>query len=91
MAKVRKHVVMQGLVQGVWFRATTREQALANHVKGWVRNVYNGDVEAVFEGEEEDVTQVLQWCYKGPPYARVLKVEVKTETHTGEFSTFSVR
>lgn len=91
MVKVRKHIVVKGRVQGVWFRATTQEQAFAHNVNGWVRNVWNGNVEALFEGEAEDVEQVIQWCHNGPPYARVKEVKVATEEYTGEFSTFSVR
>lgn len=91
MAKVRKHVIVKGRVQGVWFRATTQEQAFAYGVTGWVRNVWNGNVEAVFEGDVKDVERVIQWCHNGPPYARVKEVEVEAEEYTGEFSTFSVR
>ena len=91
MAKVRKHVHIKGRVQGVWFRASTREQALSNNVYGWVQNNPRGDVEAVFEGEESDVERVIKWCHRGPSAAYVTDVEIADEKHSGEFSTFSVR
>jgi len=90
VANVRKHAIIKGLVQGVWFRATTREQALAHHVTGWVKNRGDGNVEAVFEGETDDVEKVIQWCHRGPAGARVKEVEVETEEYIGEYSTFSI-
>ena len=91
MAKVRKHAIIKGRVQGVWFRATTQEQALAHHVKGWVMNTSDGHVEAVFEGEAENVEKVIQWCHQGPIGASVKEVVVETEEYTGEFDTFSIK
>ena len=91
MAKVRKQAIIKGLVQGVWFRATTQEQALAHHVTGWVKNTSDGHVEAVFEGEEEDVEKVIQWCHQGPAGASVQDVEVETEEYIDEFGTFSIK
>jgi acylphosphatase len=90
LANVRKHAIIKGLVQGVWFRATTREQALAHHVTGWVKNTNAGNVEAVFEGEADDVEKVIQWCHRGPGGARVEEVDVETEEYKGEYSTFSI-
>lgn len=90
MAKVRKHVIIKGFVQGVWFRATTQEQALAHHVNGWVKNTSDGNVEAVFEGEADDVEKVIQWCHRGPGGASVTGVDVETEKYKGEYSTFSI-
>lgn len=91
MAKVRKHAVIKGFVQGVWFRATTQEQARAHHVTGWVKNTSDGHVEAIFEGEEEEVGRVIQWCHQGPAGASVQEVEVETEEYKGEFATFSIK
>jgi acylphosphatase len=90
LAKVRKHAVIKGRVQGVWFRATTQEQALAQQVTGWVKNTPDGNVEAVFEGEAEDVDRVLQWCHQGPAGAIVQDVEVEPEAYKGEFVFFSI-
>ncbi len=91
MGKVRKHVTIRGRVQGVWFRASTKEQALSNGVYGWVKNTLYGDVEAVFEGEEPDVVRVVKWCHQGPGMANVADVDITDEKYTGEFSTFSIR
>ena len=91
LAKVRKHAVIKGFVQGVWFRATTQEQALDHYVSGWVKNTFDGHVEAVFEGEEEEVDKVIQWCHQGPAGASVQEVEVENEEYKGEFATFSIK
>jgi len=91
MEMIRRHVVITGRVQGVWFRGTTQEQALDNGVTGWVRNLRDGSVEAVFEGVESDVENVVQWCRKGPSLANVIEVRVIPGKYTGEFDTFSVR
>lgn len=91
MARVRKHAIIKGIVQGVWFRATTQEQALANHVTGWVKNTNDGNVEAVFEGEADDVEKVIQWCHQGPSGAHVTNVEVETEEYNGEYPTFTIK
>jgi acylphosphatase len=91
MKKVRCHLIIKGRVQGVFFRVSTREQARHWKVKGWVANTYSGDVEAVFEGEESAVDQLVRWCRKGPPGAHVRDVEIHPEPYTGEFSNFSIR
>jgi acylphosphatase len=89
--KVRAHVVISGRVQGVWFRASTVEEARRAGVSGWVRNCEDGSVEAVFEGERGAVMQVVGWCYKGPSAARVSNVKVKWQEPTGEFFGFNLR
>lgn len=76
---VRRRVVVTGYVQGVFFRETTRRRALAAGVSGWVRNRPDGSVEAVFEGEREDVERLVAFCEKGPRGARVDWVEVAAE------------
>jgi acylphosphatase len=76
---VRRHVLVSGRVQGVWFRDTCSRQARAAGVTGWVRNTPDGRVEAVFEGEPEAVEQMVTWCRHGPPRAVVTGVEVKDE------------
>jgi acylphosphatase len=77
-------------VQGVFFRAEAQARAESLGVAGWVRNAEDGSVEAVFEGDEERVESMLDWCRRGPSGARVDDVEVETEEPTGETS-FSVR
>ncbi|RLI91093.1 MAG: acylphosphatase [Candidatus Altiarchaeales archaeon] len=91
MAIVRAHVYISGRVQGVFFRSNTRNMAEKLDLTGWVRNLPDGRVEAVFEGEESDVKEMLEWCHKGPRYASVSDVEVKFDKPTGEFDRFEIR
>jgi len=65
MPTTRAHVYVHGRVQGVFFRATTRDKAIALGVKGWVKNCLDGSVEAVFEGEKDIVEKIVNWCKKG--------------------------
>lgn len=90
MARVRAHIYVSGIVQGVVFRSTTRRQALARSLNGWVRNLSYGRVEAVFEGEEQAVKSMVEWCRKGPAHAVVDDVEVRWEPYQGEFEQFKV-
>ena len=90
MEKVRARVIIEGRVQGVFFRNHTQEMAFKLGVKGWVKNRRDGCVEAVFEGDQERVDQILQWCRRGPSGARVTKVHSTWENYTGEFEDFSV-
>lgn len=91
MEQARAHVFVSGLVQGVYFRDTARREARRRNVGGWVRNLSDGRVEAVFEGRPEDVAALVAWCHRGPPDARVLRVEVRDEPATGELATFEIR
>jgi len=88
---VRVHVFVTGKVQGVFFRSSTKNKADELDLTGWVRNLLDGRVEAVFEGEEEKVEKMVEWCRKGPEYARVTGVEVIPEPYKGEFSVFLLR
>lgn len=88
MTRVR--VRIQGRVQGVFFRAEARARAESLGLAGWVRNARDGSVEAVFEGDEERVRSMVDWCGRGPSGARVDDVEVEGEEPTGE-TGFSVR
>ncbi len=89
MAKTRAHVYVGGTVQGVFFRQTTKRQAQSHGVTGWVRNLPDGRVEAVFEGEEPEVQALVDYCRHGPPYARVEGFEVIYEPYKGEFKGFA--
>ncbi len=89
--KVRAHVFVSGRVQGVFFRDYTRRMANKHGVTGWVRNLPDGRVEAIFEGEEEDVKKMIEWCHVGSPASRVDSVEVSFEPYTGEFENFRIR
>lgn len=88
--KTRAHVFVSGKVQGVYFRQNTKEVATKHSVSGWVRNLPDGRVEAVFEGGEKDVSDVIEWCHVGPPNASVQDVNVKFQKYAGEFTDFSV-
>ncbi len=90
MEKVRARVIIEGRVQGVFFRYHTQEMAYRLGIKGWVKNRRDGRVEAVFEGERNRVNQMIEWCHHGPPEARVTGVRVTWEEHTGEFQDFSI-
>ena len=70
-------MLVSGKVQGVYFRANTREQARERGVDGWVRNLRDGRVEAVFEGPEDDVEAMVEWCHEGSPAARVDDVDAE--------------
>jgi acylphosphatase len=86
----RAHVFVSGRVQGVFFRQYTRRQAQRQGVKGWVRNLDDGRVEVVFEGEEAAVKALVDFCSKGPRGASVTNITVNWEPFQDEFKTFSV-
>jgi acylphosphatase len=91
VALARTHVLIAGLVQGVAFRDSTRALAIERGVRGWVRNLVDGRVEAIFEGEREAVDALVAWCHRGPPGARVERVEIAWLPATREFLDFRVR
>lgn len=86
----RVRLVIEGTVQGVFFRESTRREAEARGVAGWVRNLPDGRVEAVLEGPRQAVDAVVQWCHRGPPAAHVERVQAWPEPATGEFAAFTV-
>lgn len=91
MTKVRAELKIQGRVQGVFFRQSTKETADRLGLTGWVRNSLDGTVEAVFEGETTAVNQAVEWCRQGPAAARVHDVRVDWADFVGEFNGFGVR
>ncbi len=91
MPFIRAHVFVSGIVQGVFFRANTRDMALGLGIKGWVRNTPDGNVEAVFEGERASIQKIISFCARGPPGAHVDDIEVNWEGYKGEFSGFEIR
>jgi acylphosphatase len=91
MDKVRAHLFIDGRVQGVFYRAFTRDLAHNLGLNGWVRNLRDGRVEALFEGEKGIIGQAIQACYAGPPGSRVTDIAVQWETYTGEEKGFIVR
>lgn len=88
--RIRRRVWLSGRVQGVAFRASARREARAAGVDGWVRNLADGRVEAVFEGAPGAVEALLAWCREGPSAARVERVEVREEPPEGA-AGFEVR
>jgi len=86
----RRHVIVRGTVQGVFFRASCQQEAFRQGVAGWVANRPDGSVEAVFEGSDDAVSRMVDWCRTGPPRAAVTDVEVSDEEPAGE-SAFEVR
>jgi acylphosphatase len=87
----RAHLLIEGRVQGVFYRYFTREIAHNLGLKGWVRNLRDGRVEALFEGVKDLIEQAIKECYAGPPGARVTKIDVKWETFIGDHREFDVR
>jgi len=91
MAKVRVHLFITGRVQGVFFRASTQEEAQRHQLTGWVKNLHDGRVEAVLEGEEENIEPMIAWCQHGPSHAVVKDLSVTVEVYQGEYTDFAVR
>ncbi len=87
---IRAHVFISGRVQGVFYRASTKNMAEQLGLKGWVRNISDGLVEAVFEGEENAVKDMISWCHKGPRSAEVSDVTVDYTKFLGEFEEFCI-
>ena len=85
------HLLIQGRVQGVFFRKFTHLKALELNIRGWVRNLPDGRVEAVFEGNSDDVDRLVDWCRVGPSQAVVEHVEAVEEPFTGAFQAFEIR
>ena len=90
MTNQRIRVFVTGKVQGVFFRQALKVKAKQNNVFGWVRNLKDGRVEAVLEGQDENVNVLVEWCHGGPANARVEDVEIKNEKFSNEFSKFDV-
>ena len=86
----RAQVLISGRVQGVFYRAYTRDQARIRGLTGWVRNLPDGRVYAVFEGDREKIESILAWCRQGPQFAAVDEVETEWQPYQGEFQDFSV-
>ena len=90
MTKQRVHLFVKGKVQGVFFRQALKVMAKKNNVFGWVKNLKDGRVETILEGEDIDVSHVIEWCHAGPANARVEDIEIRNEKFLGEFSKFDV-
>jgi len=87
----RAHVYVSGQVQGVFFRDSTQEKAEQLGLTGWVKNLPDGRVEALFEGPSESVRGMIRWCKQGPPPATVEDVDTEFEAPQGDLKGFEVR
>ncbi|MDT8318796.1 MAG: acylphosphatase [bacterium] len=84
-------ILVSGRVQGVFYRATTRETALSHHLTGWVRNLSDGRVEAMLEGEKGNIEKVIEWCRSGPSAAAPSDLEIKWLKYSGSYNDFRLR
>jgi len=90
--KINRHVMISGRVQGVFFRESTKQKAEQLDVTGWVRNTLDGKVEAIFEGDENKVKEIINWCHRGPSLSRVENVEVDEKKLTDKkYYSFSIK
>lgn len=90
MDRLRAHVIIEGRVQGVSFRAAAREQARSTGVEGWVRNLDDGRVEAIVEGPAQAVRHMISWCHHGPQFAHVDRVDIEWQAPTGQERGFRI-
>jgi len=88
--KARAHLYISGRVQGVFYRAFTRNAAVSLGLNGWVRNIPDRRVEAVIEGEKDSIEAFIKKCYIGPPGSRVTDIDVTWENHLEDFSDFRI-
>ena len=91
MVQKQIHIFVTGRVQGVFFRQSTKVMAIKNNAKGWVRNLDDGRVEIVAQGETQDIDNLAHWCKTGPANSRVDEFELSEENVTDEFENFEVR
>jgi acylphosphatase len=89
--KVRAHIIVEGKVQGVYFRQNAQRLCNGYGVTGWVLNVDNGNVEAILEGNKKSVEDAISWFKVGPPNAHVEKIELSYDKYLGEFQDFRIR
>ena len=85
------HLLITGIVQGVFYRQSTNIKALKLDLKGWVKNLDDGRVEAVVEGDKNNINQLIEWAYQGPSNAKVEHVNIQYEEYQDEFDNFSIR
>lgn len=85
------HIIVHGIVQGVYFRYRTQQTAIGLGLTGWVKNLADGGVEIVAEGERSAVEKLTEWARKGPSAAFVERADVSWEDYTGGFQSFDIR
>jgi len=88
--KINAHVIISGKVQGVFFRANTKKKAIEYGLTGWVKNTSDGCVEAVFEGEEDKLKDMIKWCKIGPKLSKVTSVKIKYNNFLKEYKDFKI-
>ena len=91
MKTAKAHLFIEGRVQGVFYRAFTRDLAARLGINGWARNLYDGRVEALFEGSRELIEQAIQECWKGPAGSSVRNIDVSWEEYSAESKSFEIR
>jgi acylphosphatase len=91
MKTAKAHLFIEGRVQGVFYRAFTRNLAARLGLNGWVRNLYDGRVEALFEGSKELIEQAIQECWKGPAGSSVRNIDASWEESSSEYKDFKIR
>ena len=91
MVQKRVHIFVNGRVQGVFFRQATKVIAIKNNVAGWVRNLDDGRVEILIEGDDKCIDSVIAWCDCGPANSRVDDIQINNENYLGSFEDFEVR
>ena len=91
MSDIRVRLIIYGRVQGVWFRDSTRREALMLELCGWIKNRPDGSVEVLAEGPEENVEKLIKYCHQGPAHAQVSNVDEIREEWMGEFISFDIR
>ena len=91
MVQKRVHIFVNGRVQGVFFRQATKVIAIKNNVTGWVRNLDDGRVEILIEGDDKCIDSVIAWCDCGPANSRVDDIQINNENYLGSFEDFEVR
>ena len=85
------HIFVEGRVQGVYYRASTKQKAIKLQLKGWVRNLSDGRVEIMAQGEQKQLDELVNWCYQGSKYSLVTKVNTTFIDQSESFSNFDVR
>lgn len=89
--KVRVHIFVSGRVQGIFFRENTKKKAEKLAISGWVKNLRDGRLEAVFEGDRENIEKMVNWAKKGPIWAKIDDFSLVWEDYVGEFKDFEIR
>lgn len=85
------HLIVSGLVQGVYYRATCKEIAIELDLKGWVRNMPTGEVEILIQGEKEKIEKLIEWCKKGSFHAKVSNVKIKWQDINENMYNFKIK